>query len=272
MSSKMNIDDKRKRRWFGRAVIPRKFRSRRGSYILEASIILPIFIASMIALITVIPFIASCENIVYAACDELKAEDIRAHFVKSRYICHAAIVYRANSENPRIGICAADDFDYLYSEDGMDDLIKIGLTAGSGKMQMMPSTARLVFSADIRSRAFTGTVRDDEPRGDDFNDDEDSETVYIFPQRGTHYHKKECRFLNPACEMTYLTAGTRLRFAPCGICDSESMKDGDIVFCFYGSGKAYHRGTCSVVDKYYVKTEKKDAEEKGYMPCSSCFG
>lgn len=250
----------------------RKLFSKRGSYILEATIVLPIFIAAMTALVTVIPFFTSCENIVYAACDELKAEDIRTHFIKSRYICPAATVYRANAENPRIGICAADGFDYLYSEDGIDDLIRIGLTAGSGSLRLMPYTTRLVFKADIRSRAFTGAVRDDAPRGDDFNGDEDSETVYIFPRRGTHYHKRDCKFLNPACEMTFLTAGIRLRFEPCRLCGSKSMKDGDTVFCFYGSGKVYHRGTCSAVDKYFVKTEKKDAENKGYEPCSECLG
>jgi len=43
----------------------RKLFSKRGSYILEATIVLPIFIAAMTALVTVIPFFTSCENIVY---------------------------------------------------------------------------------------------------------------------------------------------------------------------------------------------------------------
>ena len=41
---------------------------KRGGYIVEASLTLPAFIVAMILLISVIPFIGTCENAVFAAC------------------------------------------------------------------------------------------------------------------------------------------------------------------------------------------------------------
>lgn len=44
-----------------------KFLDKRGSYILEAVIVMPVFIAAVVALMSLVPVAATCENMVFAA-------------------------------------------------------------------------------------------------------------------------------------------------------------------------------------------------------------
>ena len=45
--------------------------NKKGNYILEAVITMPVFIAAVIALMSIVPIAASCEKIVFAISDEM---------------------------------------------------------------------------------------------------------------------------------------------------------------------------------------------------------
>ena len=57
--------------------------SKKGSYITEAAIILPIFIVAVLIMISAVPRMARCERLVFTVCDEMAKENIYAHFFKS---------------------------------------------------------------------------------------------------------------------------------------------------------------------------------------------
>ena len=51
---------------------------KRGSYLVEAAIILPIFILGLIAIISVIPAISKAERVVFQTSDEMRLECIKS--------------------------------------------------------------------------------------------------------------------------------------------------------------------------------------------------
>jgi hypothetical protein len=38
------------------------------------------------------------------------------------------------------------------------------------------------------------------------------------------------------------------------------------------SGKVFHKGSCTTVDRYVIAIEADEAIEKGYSPCYYCGG
>ncbi len=244
---------------------------KRGGYIVEASLTLPAFIVAMILLISVIPFIGACENAVFAACDEIRAEAVRACAVRSPLVCPAAVTYRMNTENMILKAGYVRDFDYMYAEDGIEDLIYI--KAGLSSFAKNPAGGLSFLSGEfaVRGRAFTGADGGDADK-EAFTRNENGRRVFIFPKRGEKYHNRGCPFLNPACEMNYLNGALRRRFKACPNCRSGDMSDGEAVFCFYREGRSYHRSSCSTVEKYYVSIDEQDAIAKGYTACGTCGG
>lgn len=246
---------------------------KRGSYILEAVIVLPPFVLAMILIIMIVPVTACFENSVFALCDEMRAEDIRAAYADDGPYAAAKVLSRIRKENGRLGSVRMSGYRYKFCDDGICDLIEMAVTSSYNGSGILKGVGSISFEALVRSRAFTGSIHDADkaPEGY-FERDEKEDTVYVFPRRGERYHNYDCPFLHPAYRMVYLTPSIRKHFKPCSICDSADMQDGQAVCCFFDSGGCYHRASCPSVDKYYVEMSREDAENKGYSPCLTCGG
>ena len=242
-------------------------RGRKGSYMVEAAFVMPILVLAMITLINVVLVFAAGENVAFSMCDQHVLADIEAASVQEGVSLPVATIIRVKRENPNLSYVLLTDYQYLHEEDGMDNLISMELT---GKYNLA-GFGGVDISERVRSRAFTGVYKPT-PEGDDMAEDDEAEIVYIFPMHGEKYHNRECPFLNPACQRVFLTKDLQGKFNPCSICKSHEAKIGESVYCFFNDGKVYHYGKCSMVDKYYVEIEKKDALAQGYMPCISCGG
>ncbi|MBO4235909.1 MAG: hypothetical protein J5928_05695 [Firmicutes bacterium] len=243
--------------------------NKKGSYTVEASIVMPILILAMIALISIVMIYAIGENIVFSMCDEVMFSEIESMYIDDPVSLPALTLIRVNSENPGLSYAVVTGYDYRHEEDGMTDLISIEV---SGSYNMAgPFSGFFAVRERVRGRAFTGLYKPT-PEGDNPAEEDDPEIVYVFPMHGEKYHNRECAFLNPACQQVFLTEKIKKKFGPCAICKSIEAKVGESVYCFFGTGTVYHRGNCSMVDKYYVEIEKKDALAQGYMPCTACGG
>lgn len=246
-------------------------KNKKGSYIVEAAIVMPIFIIAMVCLVSIVAIYSAGENVFFSACDELMLADIEASIIKDSVTLPVALMARTKLENPELSYVVLTDYRYLHEEGLMEDLISVEL---SGKYKLtnlffLPSIFNV--SERVRGRAFIGLYKPT-PEGDDMMDDDDPELVYVFPMRGEKYHNRECSFLNPACQRVFLTQDIQGKFTPCSICKSGEVQVGESVYCFFNAGKVYHRGKCSQVDKYYVEIDKRDALSQGYMPCMACGG
>lgn len=246
-------------------------KTRRGSYTVEAAIVMPIFILAMIALVSVVLVFATGENMVFSMCDQHILADIEASAMEEGITLPVATLLRVKEENPGLSYALVTDYQYLHEEDGMTGLISMEISGSYKLANILLFPVGGEVSERVRSRAFTGLYKPT-PEGDNLAEDDEPEIVYVFPMHGEKYHNRECPFLNPACQRVFLTEDVQNQFAPCSICKSQDAKEGESVYCFFKEGKVYHYGKCSMVDKYYVEIEKKDALAQCYMPCMTCGG
>lgn len=247
--------------------------TKKGAYIVEAVIVVPIFIMAVMMLISIIPIIATCENMVFATVDEMKAENIKAAFRKNPVALSATLGHRIYEENNNVSVWKIDRLSYLYSSSEIDDLISVDFRSVFSQKNPLGLFSSIIFESRITSRVFTGKVFKEPPSGrDKFEEDEKEQWVYIFPEWGKKYHGKSCTYIRSACQMNYLSQNIKNKYSPCKLCDVKSAEIGTPVFCFVISGQVYHKAGCRIIDKYYIEIEKKDAEAKGYSPCSKCGG
>lgn len=245
---------------------------RKGSYILEGSLVIPPLILVMVLLISAVSLIASGEKALFVMGEELKLAGIKAAFLEEPVTTPIAVKMRIAEDSNLVDEVGISEYGYLYDSHGIQDLISLGISLKHSGLNPLGKMSLLKIEQRVIARAFTGLNREGDHGENALTGHETSEIVYIFPKRGEKYHKRNCPFLNPACQKVFLTADVKRRFKACTNCKSGSAKVGDVVFCFFTDGKVYHLGSCSQVDKYYVEIEKKDAESRGYSPCGTCGG
>ena len=248
-------------------------RNKKGSYIVEASVILPVFLLAVIMLISIIPVIATCEGITYAAGEEMRRVMAEAAFVKAPASLPVSAAARAKSENHNLTSLRTRGYRYLYSDAGIDDLITYKFRGNFSMRNPLGLYSKIRFDGTITGRAYTGSIHDDEPAGkDELVQDDAYIPVYVFPNWGKCYHGRKCTFVKANCQQVYLSQDIRRRFHACPLCGAGKAGIGSPVFCFFESGEAYHRAGCHSVDRYYIEMNKKDAISKGYGACSKCGG
>ncbi len=86
---------------------------KRGSYILEAVIVMPVFIAAVVALMSLVPVAATCENMVFAAADEMRLESVKSAFRQNRLALPSLAKQRIRRENPKISSYQTVFYRYL---------------------------------------------------------------------------------------------------------------------------------------------------------------
>ena len=89
--------------------------TKKGSYIVESVIVIPIFIMAVVMLMSIIPIIATCENVNYAVADETHLECIKTAFRKNPAALPAAVKHRIYKENQNLNTYQTSFYRYLYT-------------------------------------------------------------------------------------------------------------------------------------------------------------
>lgn len=254
-------------------VIMNKTKRKRGNYLVEASMVLPIFIISVIMLISIIPTISQIENIIFSAVDEQRLENVKSVYRSNRMALPVATTFRGNQENKRVKNMFSYNLKYKFSKGDYDNLIEQRLEATFKENTPIGVFNKIVFSGKILSRSFSGTTRElNSADRTSFEEERDSSLVYIFPDQGERYHNGGCRILKNNSHLELLSRDIRKQYKPCKLCGSKDVELGSPVYCFEHDGYAYHKGNCKSIEKYYVEIEKSIAEKRGYTPCEICGG
>lgn len=172
-------------------------RSRRGSYIVEAAMSLPLFILCIVALALVIRIIAVCENIGFVSAAEIKEIDLTAYKVEGTYpLAKTMLKESVLAENPKLTNFKITKFRYRYSSKDIDDLIGVQSEAVFRVENPVGIHGKISFTQGILTRAFTGTLQDAEPLPEsEFKCNAKSLRVVIFPKYGERYHVKSCYYV-----------------------------------------------------------------------------
>lgn len=236
----------------------------------EAALLMPLFFLAVLFLISMIPVIRNCERVVYSSAEELRVSSVRAHFTDDRAALAASLCVRARKGNPSLSAFHIRQIRWRYRENGIDDRILVSFTAVFHGEDPLSLFRTYRFRGTVAGRAFTGADTVAGCPETDFEEDGEERTVYVFPDRGTHYHRKSCRFLSSCCLMTPLTPELKKKYRACRRCRASRLQPGSEVYVFPGNGESYHRRSCRSVTKYYVAMQVKEAKDKGYRPCTVC--
>lgn len=243
-----------------------KKNNRRGSYLVEAAMIIPLFFIAFFTMISIIPKIAVYENITFSTVEEMRFECIKSAFRENSTAMPLKTTGRVLRENPKLDYSFVTDYKYLYSENNMNNLISIQLKSGFDNKNPFGIGKKIYFSETVTARAFTGAYY----HGNTVTADD--EFVFVFPEWGETYHNGRCTYVKRSGKLEYLSGEIKKDYKPCKLCNASSAQLGSPVFCFAEYGEVYHMPDCSVVDRYYVEIRKTEAEAKGYRPCSKCGG
>lgn len=243
---------------------------KRGFQTLEAAIFLPVFLIAVLTFGYLIKMAAVQENIMHIMTDEVRRLSMTSYNIKVAPLFKDELCDRLEEENRLIENLKVDRFWYLY---GKNDLISITVSCKVKNILPKIFYDDFMLEEKLLARGFTG--KKNLPEKTEFNEmemEEESRTVWVFPVAGERYHEEKCGYINVAAREIALDHKTRRRYDPCTHCNPGELENGSLAYCFERAGKVYHKGSCYIVERYVISMEEKDAQSKGYGPCSKCIG
>ena len=250
-----------------------KIHSRRGHYIVEASMLLPLILLMILALGYFTKAAGSWENSFHCAVDESGRAAAMAYDGVSGHTAAARIRHRIGNDVTGISGYSVRGFLCGYTAGDLDALSSYTLTVSSDLTLPAGFGNVFEFSSPIRYRNFVGRKTSGVPLGTaGLEDGLPEDPVWIFPRSGEKYHSENCTYVKAAVHQAVLTSSLRSRYASCSACHSATCADGSIVYCFEGSDTAYHRGSCPTIQRQTTVIDRTEAIRKGYTPCSKCGG
>jgi len=254
-------------------------RARSGSIAVETAILLPLFIVGILTLGYLLKFCMVSEGVHHSLADEARrimADPVTMYMPAAN---EQKITDRIDSESRgearAINTKAFPVLAVGVSKGGsvFDNIIAMSATFDT------PIKLPRLFMDEVRGertvlcRAFVGKTHDGAVKPfDEMERKDGGVTVWVFPRAGERYHDKRCSYIENNPREVLLDPIIRSRYSPCKLCKPASRRNGTLVYCFETSGKAYHTGECTIVDRYVIEKSKEDAEKQGYTPCSKCGG
>lgn len=246
--------------------------NKRGSYLTEAAISLPVFLTAVIVLNSVILMYACIEDCSFIAANEMRRCAAEAVIADTSVTMPYRIKKEVMSKHSQIESAYIVDSGFRTERWGIDELLIVDLRMRLKTGNPLGIKASADYDLSLAARAYVGRTRDDNAMSADEFADEGAEPVYIFPSRGERYHAKGCTFLRAACTSATLSASVRSRYRSCPLCHSGRADDGALIYYFPADGEAYHLAGCGSLQRNYIELEKSTAIERGYTPCSKCGG
>lgn len=266
-------------------------RSRKGSLIVEATVFLPPLLLALLTIAQVMRIAQVQETMLHVlamngrqlAVEEYAAEDmeeiISSEVISCNIIQKGAFFLGCRDALHRelgkwISGTEIRHFETGWTDDGIDALNRIVLR--SEVVLPFPNFfhQELIVEEQICCRAFVGTKRKPgrtEPFAE-FERSEESRPVYVFPRTGEKYHGAGCRIIRAMPSTAVLNSQLRRMKEPCKVCSSKELSNGAIVYYYSSKGGGYHKLSCPVAEKYFVKMELDKAMETGYEACLICGG
>lgn len=250
-----------------------------GQIAVEAAILLPLFIIGVLTIGYLLKFCMVSEGVHHALTDE--SHRIMADAPVVPYPAGGAdeltrrIESESRGEAQNIKVSR-----FLYRVPGISkngraysDLIAVSVSFDTPLRLPRLFIGEVTGERTALSRAFVGMSNAGPVKPfSEMEEGNGGDTVWVFPRAGERYHGEHCRYIETYPRETLLDRNVRSRFSPCKLCKPESRRDGTLVYCFFTSGRAYHTGSCTTVERYVIEIGREDAEKQGYTPCSVCGG
>ncbi len=246
--------------------------NKKGSYIIEAAITLPVFLCAVIIMSSIILMYSCIEDCNFIAANELRRAAAEAAVADTSL----AVPYRIRREietgHSRIESARLREAGLRTSRWGTDELLIIDFDLRLRSKNPLGINAVADYDLSLVTRAYVGRERDEGNMTAEEFAAEDSKPVYIFPKRGERYHSEGCDFLNASSRSGALSETIRNRYKACPLCHSGSAETGALIYYFPAAGEDYHLPGCPSLQRNYIEVDKSVAVERGYTACSKCGG
>ncbi len=167
-------------------------RMKKGSYVVEAALILPVLIVSVCALILIVRIIAVCEMTVFLTSDKM----IDSSLEIEKIFNGVSLCRELENELDEYCDFKITRFSFCNQKEGIDDLLTIEAVADFKVYNPLGINGSIRFKEKIRGRAFSGN-RQEGKRLDEseFMNAQASEVVYVFPAYGIRFHANNCMYV-----------------------------------------------------------------------------
>lgn len=244
--------------------------NKRGTYILESAISLPIFLIAVIVMSSIILMFACIEDANFILSAELRRGAAEA-IISGQELLIPARIEKKLYEHSQVVELDIQDYGYRTKRWNQDELIPISIKMHMHTDNPLNLASSATYDLACVARAYVGKERDINPMSVS-EMMSNGNAVFIFPKSGMKYHIKGCSFLKAACEATILDAKLKSRYSTCPLCHSRDAHIGALVYYFPVAGDAYHMPNCKALERNYIEVEKEVALERGYSPCKKCGG
>lgn len=246
--------------------------NRRGSYIVESTIVLPVFIIAVIVMSSIILMYACIENCSFMTAVEMRKCAAEAIYTDTYMLMPYKLKKEIEKTHTQVDSTRVTDFGYRESRWGQDELIALTIDMRLRTKNPLGIKAKADYDLSLVTRAYVGKIRDNPPMSEAEMSGADSEPVFIFPKRGERYHSEGCGFLTAASTSGVLSSSVKKKYKSCPLCGSGKAKKGSRIYYFPSAGEDYHLPGCSALQRNFIEIDKRDAIERGYTPCSKCGG
>ena len=261
---------------FPKGKVIMSLKNKNGNLALEAAIVLPMVILGILTLAYMIKINTLEERCNNIAVDELRLISMESYSQKGKaeaLFFPIILESRLKENRPEGTEVSVTNFRYLYRLGKKDNLISFNLNYDIELRFPIRFCDDIEGESYLIGRAFVGNDDYASPNGfTDMELVEESQRVFVFPVSGEKYHDAYCTYIKSSTQKTLLSKEIKKNYKSCSMCDSGTIGEGSIVLYFPGFGEAYHRENCKTIEKHVVEIEKKEALQRGYMPCAKCGG
>ena len=203
----------------------RKKNNRKGSYLVEATMTLPVMILASLAIAMIINIIAACESIGFAASCQLKKHLLSYNSNWNTVSLCRSLEAEVAEQCPQLENFHIKSVRSGYRSSGVEDLISLTTETSFHVFHSSGIGGGVTFEEKLMARAFTGSLQDASPLGAAaFMQGGTSHDVVIYPKYGERFHKTACGIVqqqkgdgNSGWSMD-LEEAERQGFTPCQIC------------------------------------------------------
>ena len=246
--------------------------NKRGSYLVEAAIALPVFIITVMVMSSVILMYACIEDCSFIAASELRRGAAEAVMADTSIALPHRIRKQIENGHSQVHSTRLIDSGFRCRRWGMDELLIVDFRLGLKTGNPLGIKAEADYDLALATRAYVGLERDESSMTAEEFADEDAEAVYIFPKRGEKYHSKGCTFLRAASTSGALSGSIKRKYKACPLCHSSRAENGSLVYYFPSDGEDYHLRGCPSLQRNYIEIDRDTAVKRGYTACSKCGG
>ncbi len=246
--------------------------NKKGNYLVEAAISLPVLIIAVMVMSSVILMYACIEDCNFIAANELRRGAAEAAVADTGVAVPYRLKNEITSKHSQIRSAVLTDAGIRTERWGVDELIAVRYRLVLGTPNPLGIKADAHYDLSLVTRAYVGRERNVRRMTEDDFMDDDSVPVFIFPKRGEKYHSEGCGFLRANSRSGTLSGSVRKKYKSCPLCRSGKAANGTLIYYFPSAGEDYHLPGCPSLQRNFIETDKETAIGRGYTPCSKCGG